>query len=64
MYSIATRQERKVRSDGSYHKYNPEMGAESLELQVNVNNKAKGFYERLGFVKREKIDLDIGNGYL
>jgi ribosomal protein S18 acetylase RimI-like enzyme len=39
------------------------MGAESLELQVNVNNKAKGFYERLGFVEREKIDLDIGNGY-
>ena len=38
-------------------------GAVSLELQVNRNNKAKGFYEKLGFIEREIINLDIGNGY-
>ena len=35
----------------------------SLELQVNINNKAKQFYERLGFVVADRINLDIGNGY-
>ncbi|MFI5131892.1 MAG: GNAT family N-acetyltransferase [Chitinophagales bacterium] len=38
-------------------------GATSLELQVNINNKAKGFYEKLGFRERELINLDIGNGF-
>ena len=38
-------------------------GARTLELQVNMNNKAKGFYEKLGFSVREKIDLDIGHGF-
>ena len=38
-------------------------GALSLELQVNRNNKAKGFYEKLGFTVRETINLDIGNGF-
>ena len=38
-------------------------GAISLELQVNRNNRAKGFYEKLGFIEREMINLDIGNGF-
>lgn len=39
-------------------------GATSLHLQVNRNNKAKQFYERLGFRAIEEIKLDIGNGYV
>ena len=38
-------------------------GATSLELQVNRNNPAKGFYEKLGFTEFEQIKLDIGNGF-
>ena len=38
-------------------------GATALQLQVNRNNKAKSFYEKLGFVEIDKIKLDIGNGY-
>ena len=38
-------------------------GALSLELQVNRNNKAKSFYEKLGFSAIKEINLDIGNGY-
>lgn len=38
-------------------------GANSLQLQVNRNNKAKSFYENLGFVEIDKIKLDIGGGY-
>jgi ribosomal protein S18 acetylase RimI-like enzyme len=37
--------------------------ATSLQLQVNLNNKAKGFYEKLGFREIKIINLDIGNGY-
>ena len=37
--------------------------AKVLQLQVNRNNKAKSFYERLGFSVREELKLDIGNGY-
>jgi ribosomal protein S18 acetylase RimI-like enzyme len=39
-------------------------GATALRLNVNRYNKAKTFYERLGFtvIKEEKID--IGNGYV
>ena len=37
--------------------------ATSLELQVNRNNPAKGFYEKLGFTESEQIKLDIGNGF-
>ncbi|MDP4263818.1 MAG: GNAT family N-acetyltransferase [Bacteroidota bacterium] len=40
-----------------------QQGATSLQLQVNRNNKAKGFYEKLGFTVIEEIDLDIGNGF-
>lgn len=38
-------------------------GATSLQLQVNINNKAKTFYEKLGFTEKELINLDIGSGY-
>ena len=38
-------------------------GAASLQLQVNRNNNAKNFYEKLGFVVIDSQDFDIGNGY-
>ena len=37
--------------------------ASSLFLQVNKNNKAKSFYEKLGFSEVDFINLDIGNGF-
>jgi ribosomal protein S18 acetylase RimI-like enzyme len=37
--------------------------ASSLFLQVNKDNNAKVFYERLGFIEVDFINLDIGNGY-
>ena len=37
--------------------------AKALQLQVNRYNKAKNFYERLGFVVIDEKDFDIGNGY-
>ena len=38
-------------------------GGESIQLQVNRYNKAKEFYEKLGFIVIEEADLEIGNGY-
>jgi N-acetylglutamate synthase-like GNAT family acetyltransferase len=38
-------------------------GAKSLQLQVNRQNKAKDFYEKLGFKIIQTADFDIGNGY-
>ncbi|MBI5856822.1 MAG: GNAT family N-acetyltransferase [Sphingobacteriales bacterium] len=38
-------------------------GAASLQLQVNRHNKARSFYEKLGFTVIEEADFDIGNGY-
>lgn len=38
-------------------------GASALQLNVNRNNKATGFYEKLGFVIIREEDNDIGNGY-
>jgi diamine N-acetyltransferase len=38
--------------------------AKALQLQVNRNNKAKSFYEKLGFAIIETADFDIGNGYM
>jgi ribosomal protein S18 acetylase RimI-like enzyme len=38
-------------------------GATTLLLNVNRQNKAKGFYEKLGFVAIREEDIDIGNGY-
>jgi len=39
------------------------VGATALQLQVNRKNKAKKFYEKLGFVVLEEQDIDIGNGF-
>lgn len=38
-------------------------GAKKLLLNVNRNNKAKTFYERLGFTVIKEEDIDIGNNY-
>ena len=40
-----------------------QQAAASLQLQVNRNNNAKKFYEKLGFTVLEEADFDIGNGY-
>jgi ribosomal protein S18 acetylase RimI-like enzyme len=37
--------------------------ARALQLQVNRYNKAKDFYEKLGFTVFKTADFDIGNGY-
>lgn len=37
--------------------------ATALFLQVNRYNNAKVFYERLGFIEVDFINLDIGNGF-
>ncbi len=39
-------------------------GGTALQLNVNRNNKAKEFYEKLGFAVIKEEDIDIGNGYL
>ena len=38
-------------------------GAQLLQLNVNRHNKAKDFYEKLGFTVIKEEDIDIGNGY-
>lgn len=38
-------------------------GATALLLNVNRNNKAKQFYEHLGFKVIGEEDIDIGNGF-
>lgn len=38
-------------------------GARTMELNVNRHNKAKLFYEKLGFTVVRTEDNDIGNGY-
>lgn len=38
-------------------------GGVALQLNVNRNNKAKDFYEKLGFYILRSEDIDIGNGY-
>jgi RsiW-degrading membrane proteinase PrsW (M82 family)/ribosomal protein S18 acetylase RimI-like enzyme len=38
-------------------------GAATLLLNVNRNNPAKSFYEKLGFTVIKEEDVDIGNGY-
>lgn len=38
-------------------------GAKALQLQVNRENKAKDFYEKIGFKIIKTADFDIGNGY-
>jgi diamine N-acetyltransferase len=38
-------------------------GATVLLLNVNRNNKARRFYEKIGFAVTGKEDIDIGNNY-
>ncbi len=38
-------------------------GATTLKLNVNRHNKAREFYERLGFKVTGEEDIDIGGGY-
>ncbi|RZK83155.1 MAG: N-acetyltransferase [Pedobacter sp.] len=38
-------------------------GGTSLELNVNRNNAAADFYKSAGFIIKETVDLDIGNGF-
>jgi GNAT superfamily N-acetyltransferase len=38
-------------------------GGLRLELNVNRENKAKDFYESAGFIIKETVNLDIGNGF-
>ena len=38
-------------------------GATALRLNVNRNNKARAFYEKLGFEIIGTEDIDIGNGF-
>jgi diamine N-acetyltransferase len=37
--------------------------ATALQLNVNRHNKARNFYERLGFTVISEEDIDIGNNY-
>jgi diamine N-acetyltransferase len=39
-------------------------GGTTVQLNVNRNNKAKTFYEKIGFTVIREEDIDIGNGYL
>jgi ribosomal protein S18 acetylase RimI-like enzyme len=39
-------------------------GANVLQLQVNKNNVAKSFYQKLGFVVAQAAVFDIGNGFV
>jgi diamine N-acetyltransferase len=39
------------------------MGAKLLELNVNRQNKALGFYQKLGFKITDEQDIPIGNNY-
>ncbi len=39
------------------------VGGKNLELQVNRNNPAVGFYRKLGFEVLRDEDFDIGNGF-
>jgi diamine N-acetyltransferase len=38
--------------------------AKQIILNVNRNNPAKGFYERIGFTILKEEDVDLGNGVL
>jgi GNAT superfamily N-acetyltransferase len=40
-----------------------ELGATSLELNVNRHNNARYFYEKQGFLIKEEVDTDIGEGF-
>ena len=38
-------------------------GAQTLQLNVNRQNRAKDFYEKLGFIVIKEVDVDIGHGH-
>jgi len=38
-------------------------GAQKLQLNVNRNNKAIGFYEKMGFIILKEDDINIGENY-
>lgn len=38
-------------------------GGKTLQLNVNRNNKAKDFYEKIGFKIKKTVDLHVGNGF-
>lgn len=40
-----------------------EAGATTLRLNVNRHNKARDFYEKLGFAVTKEVDIEIGNGF-
>lgn len=40
-----------------------EHGVKHITLQVNRNNNAVSFYEKLGYYIADEQDFDIGNGY-
>lgn len=40
-----------------------QVGAHAIQLNVKRDNKAKYFYEKLGFEIIEEVDIDIGNNY-
>jgi ribosomal protein S18 acetylase RimI-like enzyme len=40
-----------------------ENNSTALQLNVNRHNKAKNFYDKLGFRVKYEDDIDIGNGY-
>lgn len=40
-----------------------EEGGTRLELNVNRHNNAKAFYESAGFIIKETVDIEIGNGF-
>ena len=40
-----------------------ELHGQILELNVNRYNKAKSFYEKMGFAVYQSVDIPIGNGY-
>ncbi|MBC7828800.1 MAG: GNAT family N-acetyltransferase [Chitinophagaceae bacterium] len=39
------------------------LGATTLRLNMNRDNKAKNFYQRSGFIIIKEEDIDIGNNY-
>ena len=65
IYILATQQGKGTGKFLIEHIFNTiqQRGAVSLQLQVNRNNKAKDFYEKLGFKIIQEADFDIGNGF-